>query len=54
MAFMFKCANADKYQAKQPPKCNNGEPCVICKQKWAQAQKAKVSNGKVPRKKSKH
>jgi len=46
MAFMFKCKSADKYQAKQPPKCNGGAGCIICKQKWAAAQK-KVANGKV-------
>lgn len=52
MAFLFKCKSADKYQAKQPPKCNSGSGCVICNQKWAKAQKGQ--NGKVPGKKSKH
>lgn len=53
MSFMFKCKSADKYQAKRPPKCNGGEGCIICKQKWAAAQK-KAANGKVSGKKSKH
>ena len=37
--FLFKCKSADKYQAKFAPKCNDGKGCVICNQKWAQAQK---------------
>ncbi len=43
MAFMFKCANAAHYSAKQPPRCNGGKGCVICNQKWAKAQKAKAN-----------
>lgn len=31
---MKKCKYADKYKAIHPPKCNNGDPCETCLDKW--------------------
>lgn len=39
---MIKCKNADKYQAIYPPRCNNGDPCEACKQKWESINRAKA------------
>jgi hypothetical protein len=39
MAFLFACKSAKAYQAKSAPKCNGGEGCMVCNQKWARAQK---------------
>lgn len=30
-----KCSNAHRYQATKPPKCNGGEMCQYCRDKWA-------------------
>lgn len=35
---MVKCKYADKYKAVHPPKCNNGDPCDVCREKWLKAQ----------------
>jgi hypothetical protein len=29
-----KCSYADKYKATRPPKCNGGDPCRVCVEKW--------------------
>ena len=31
---MDKCSYADKYKAMVPPKCNGGNPCKVCQNKW--------------------
>jgi hypothetical protein len=31
---MIKCRDADKYDASQPPTCNNGRGCETCNRKW--------------------
>jgi hypothetical protein len=32
-----KCKGADKYQGKFPPRCNWGDPCRVCREKYAAA-----------------
>lgn len=34
-----KCSYADKYKAIHPPKCNDGNPCWVCREKWEAANK---------------
>lgn len=29
-----KCKNADRYKAINPPRCNGGKPCDVCRRKW--------------------
>lgn len=31
---MLKCKNADRYMAKHFPRCNGGDPCGVCIEKW--------------------
>ena len=31
---MKQCKYAAKYKAIYPPRCNNGEPCQVCTDKW--------------------
>jgi len=37
-----KCKNADQYQAHAPPRCNWGDPCRVCREKWIAAQQAEM------------
>ena len=32
---MIACKNAEKYEAKKPPRCNDGKGCSRCRTKWA-------------------
>jgi len=31
-----KCVSANKYKGVKFPKCNNGNPCKACLDKWVQ------------------
>lgn len=31
---MIKCRYADQYKAIHPPRCNGGDPCDVCAEKW--------------------
>lgn len=33
-----KCSYADKYKATRPPKCNGGQVCDACWEKWTRAK----------------
>lgn len=46
-----ECSSAKKYKAIHPPKCNNGNPCDACTEKYKNAQKNKKKTKK-PVKKS--
>ncbi|MCK4819242.1 hypothetical protein KA005_25950, partial [bacterium] len=34
----IKCRNADKYKAIHAPKCNGGNPCKSCTEKWKEIE----------------
>lgn len=38
-ALKIRCKSADKYKGVRPPKCNGGNPCQSCLQKYAENQK---------------
>lgn len=39
---MLKCKSADKYEAKDPPKCDNGRGCEFCRNKWESIARARA------------
>jgi hypothetical protein len=38
-ALKVKCKGADRYKGIRPPKCNNGNPCQNCRDKYAYVQR---------------
>lgn len=39
---MLKCKNFESYKAIYPPRCNGGNPCEACKQKWESINRARA------------
>ena len=41
----FRCKNAVNYMAIYKPKCNNGNPCELCKVKYELANTLRIYTG---------